>query len=100
MAIYDIEYFYDVAVTSDKRKRLSGVEDLVKLDDSELVKGAKEIDMISDIGYRHLDYIKYMRIRIPIHPAFLENNDENLAENSYEKATNKLSKKKNSIIKF
>lgn len=61
VAIYDIEYFYDVAVTSDKRKRLSGVEDLVKLDDSELIKGAKEIDMISDIGYRHLDYIKYMR---------------------------------------
>lgn len=60
-AIYDIEYFYDVAVTSDKRKRLSGTEDLVKLDDSELIKGAKEIDMISDIGYKHLDYIKYMR---------------------------------------
>lgn len=34
-----------------------------------------------------------MRIRIPIHPAFLENNDEDSAENSYEKATNKLSKK-------
>lgn len=28
-----------------------------------------------------------MRIRIPIHPAFLENNDEDSAENSYEKAT-------------
>ena len=35
-----------------------------------------------------------MRIRIPIHPAFLENNDEDSSENSYEKATNKLSKKK------
>lgn len=35
-----------------------------------------------------------MRIRIPIHPAFLENNDEDSAKNSYEKATNKLSKKK------
>lgn len=58
---YDIEYFYDVAVNSDKRKRLSGVEDLCKLDDSELIKGAKEIDMISDIGFRHLDFIKYMR---------------------------------------
>ena len=23
--------------------------------------GAKEIDMISDVGYQHLDYIKYMR---------------------------------------
>lgn len=61
VANYDIEYFYDVAVNSDKRKRLSGVEDLCKLDDSELIRGAKEIDMISDIGFRHLDYIKYMR---------------------------------------
>ena len=29
-----------------------------------------------------------MRIRIPIHPVFLENNDEDSAANSYEKATN------------
>lgn len=35
-----------------------------------------------------------MRIRIPIHPAFLENNDEVSVSNGYEKVTNKLSKKK------
>lgn len=35
-----------------------------------------------------------MRIRIPIHPAFLENNDEDSAVDSYEKATKKLSNKK------
>ena len=35
-----------------------------------------------------------MRIRIPIHPAFLEADDEVLLPNSYEKATKKLSKKK------
>lgn len=35
-----------------------------------------------------------MRIRIPIHPAFLENNDEKSVSDGYEKATNKLSKKK------
>ena len=35
-----------------------------------------------------------MRIRIPIHPAFLENKDEDSAQNSYEKETNKLYKKK------
>lgn len=58
---YDIEYFYDVAVLSEKRKKLSGVKDLPKFDDSELIKGAREIDMISDVGYNHLDYIKYMR---------------------------------------
>ena len=61
IANYDIEYFYDVAVSTEKRKKLSGIEDLCKLDDSELIQGAKEIDMISDVGYNHLDYIKYMR---------------------------------------
>ncbi len=35
-----------------------------------------------------------MRIRIPIHPAFLENDDEVPISDGYEKATNKLSKKK------
>lgn len=35
-----------------------------------------------------------MRIRIPVHPAFLENDDEVPAPDGYEKATNKLSKKK------
>ena len=35
-----------------------------------------------------------MRIRIPIHPAFLEAGDEVLLPDSYEKATKKSSKKK------
>lgn len=58
---YDIQYFYDLAVTSDKRNKLSSEEDLVKIDDSELIQGAKEIGLISDIGYRLLDNIKFMR---------------------------------------
>lgn len=43
VANYDIEYFYDVAVSSEKRKRLSGTEDLSKLDDSELIKGQRKL---------------------------------------------------------
>ena len=35
-----------------------------------------------------------MRIRIPIHPAFLKENSDDSVANGYEKATNKLSKKK------
>ena len=58
---YDIQYFYDLAVTSDKRNKLSSEDDLVKIDDSELIQGAKEIGLISDIGYKLLDNIKYMR---------------------------------------
>ena len=62
VAQYDIQYFYDLAVTSsEKRKKLDTAEDLPKIDDSELIQGSKEIGLISDIGYRMLDNIKYMR---------------------------------------
>ncbi len=62
IAQYDIQYFFDIAVSSpERRSKLKDAEDLVKIDDSELIMAAKEIDLISDIGYKHLDYIKYMR---------------------------------------
>lgn len=62
VAQYDLSYFYDNAVKNlEKRNRLSSVEDLLKIDDSELILGAKEIDLISEVGYKHLDYIRYMR---------------------------------------
>lgn len=62
VAKYDLDYFYDLAVTStDKRRRLSTEEDLVKLDDNELIRGASEIGLISDLGFKHLDFIRYMR---------------------------------------
>lgn len=58
---YDIEYFYDNAVTGDRRKRLKDENDLDKVDDYDLIKGAKEIGLISDLGFKHLEYINYMR---------------------------------------
>jgi len=58
---YDIEYFYDNAVVGDKRKKLKGEEDIIKVDDYELIKGSKEIGLISDLGFKHLEYINYMR---------------------------------------
>jgi len=58
---YDLEYFYDNAVLGEKRKRLKGEDDLVKVDDYELIKGSKEIGLISDLGFKHLEYINYMR---------------------------------------
>lgn len=62
VAQYDLSYFYDVAVNSpDKRKKLNTADDLVKLDDSELIQGANKIGLISDLGFKHLDYVKYMR---------------------------------------
>lgn len=58
---YDLTYFYDNAVSGDRRNRLRDEEDLVKLDDAELIHGAKEIGLLSDLGFKHLDYIRYMR---------------------------------------
>jgi len=58
---YDVEYFYDNATHEEKRKKLKGPDDIVKLDDSELIQGARNIGLISELGYKHLDYIRYMR---------------------------------------
>lgn len=59
---YDLSYFFDVAVNNpDKRKKLNNEDDLIKLDDSELIHGANKIGLISDLGFKHLDFIKYMR---------------------------------------
>lgn len=61
VAHYDLSYFYDNAVSPEKRKKLNDADDLNKLDDSELIRGAKEIGLISELGFRHLEYIRYMR---------------------------------------
>jgi hypothetical protein len=58
---YDIEYFYDNATHAEKRKKLNGEEDITKLDDNELIQGSRNIGLISELGYKHLDYIRYMR---------------------------------------
>ncbi len=58
---YDLEYFYDNAVSGDKRKRLKDESDLNKVDDYDLIKGAREIGLISELGSKHLEYINYMR---------------------------------------
>lgn len=62
VAQYDLAYFYANAVrNTDKLNKLHDEGDLDKIDDSELIMGSKEIELISEMGYRHLDYIRYMR---------------------------------------
>lgn len=57
----DIKYFYDVVISDERRKQFTSAEDLLKLDDFDLIKGALEIGLITQIGYKHLDFIRYMR---------------------------------------
>lgn len=59
---YDVSYFFDVAVKSaNKRSGLRGADDLDKITDAELLQGAREIGLISDVGFQQLDNIRYMR---------------------------------------
>lgn len=62
VAGYDLSYFFDIAVQApDRRKQLKTVEDLVKVDDFDLIRSANEIGLVSDVGFRQLDLIRYMR---------------------------------------
>ena len=59
---YDVQYFYENATSNEeKRKKLKSGDDIVNLDDNELIIGARKIGLISGLGYKHLDYIRYMR---------------------------------------
>lgn len=59
---FDLDYFYDTAITdANQRTKYRDESDLEKLDDWVLVRGCRETGIISDIGYRHLDYIRDMR---------------------------------------
>jgi hypothetical protein len=59
---YDLAYFYDLAVTApDRRKRLQGEESLPQVDDSELIRASNLMGLVSDVGYRQLDLVRYMR---------------------------------------
>lgn len=62
VAGYDLAYFFDVAVPSpEKRKHLSTAEDLALIQDVDLLRAARDIGLLSDIGHSQLDSVRYMR---------------------------------------
>lgn len=62
VANYDLNYFFDITVKdADRRRKLRDAVDLSRIEDNELIKGANELGLISDLGYKHLDFIRYMR---------------------------------------
>jgi hypothetical protein len=62
VAQYDLSYFYDNAVSNpENRKNLKNEDDLIKITDGELIDGSRKIGLISELGFKHLDYIRYMR---------------------------------------
>lgn len=61
-SLNDIDYFYDSIVTDTRRRdKLKTVDDLVNIEEWELVKGCHLTGLLSDIGFKHLDYIRDMR---------------------------------------
>ena len=57
---YDIDYFFDVAVPSERRDEFSVLEDLDKVDEVQLLEGARRIELLTEKGYKQLDHIRYM----------------------------------------
>ncbi len=59
---YDLNYFFDLAATSpEKRKELSGPEDLLKITDDDLIRAAARMEFISPAGQQQLDLVRFMR---------------------------------------
>lgn len=59
---FDLHYFLDSTISDSKRRnRFKTEKDIEELEDWELIKGCKDTGIISDMGYKHLDYIRDMR---------------------------------------
>lgn len=62
VARFDLEYFYDSVITDTTRRlKIKDESDLVKIEEWELIRGCHLTGILSDIGYKHLDYIRDMR---------------------------------------
>ena len=62
VARYDLNFFFDVAVKhQDKRKEFKSEEDLQLLQDFDLLAACLSIGLLTDIGHRKLNHIRDMR---------------------------------------
>lgn len=62
IVLYDLQYFFSVAVQDvEKRKNFSQEADLQNIDDNTLIATAQKISLISEVGQKQLDLIRYMR---------------------------------------
>jgi len=61
IALFDLEYFKSTLEDEELKKKIKNIDDLNKLDDWELVRGCNKTGIITEIGFKHLDYIRNMR---------------------------------------
>ncbi len=62
-ADYDLNYFFDQAAEpgSDLRGKLHTADDMKLIDDQKLLVAANRIGLITDLGHRQLDLVRFMR---------------------------------------
>ncbi|WP_411119916.1 hypothetical protein [Streptomyces sp. 058-1L] len=62
VAAFDVDYFFDLAETDPaRRKNLKTRDDLSQIDDYKLLEAANKIKLVSDVGFKQLIHINYMR---------------------------------------
>ena len=61
IAVFDLEYFKSSIKDEDKKNKIKTIDDLKYVEDWEIVHGCLLTGIISEIGYKHLDYIRDMR---------------------------------------
>jgi hypothetical protein len=61
IAMFDLEYFKSTLEDDDVKKKIKNLDDLKKIDDWDIVRGCNTTGIISEIGFKHLDYIRNMR---------------------------------------
>lgn len=62
---FNLDYYLDSTIQdTERRKKIRTEEDLKKIEDWELIKGCAHTGIISEVGLKHLDYIRDMRNHI------------------------------------
>lgn len=61
-AHFGLEFFFDTAISDPaNRAKYNSEEDLAQLPDWQLMRGCQEIGLLSELGFKHLDFIRDMR---------------------------------------
>lgn len=61
-AKFDLEYFFSIAEkVSSRNKNFSTTDDLDRVDDHDLLETCRRIGLISDVNYKRLDNVNFMR---------------------------------------
>lgn len=62
VATFDLQYFYSVLSKINNRyENLRGKEDLEEVSDHDLLEACRRVGLLSDVNYRRLEQINYMR---------------------------------------